>query len=40
MLELNNLVTAGKFFIIIAGELILIFIAVSFIIGVITDWVH
>ena len=38
MLELNNLVTAGKFFIIIAGELILIFIAVSFIIGVITEY--
>jgi len=35
MFELINFMTAGKFFIIIAGELILIFIAVSFIIGVI-----
>lgn len=38
MFELNNLVTSGKFFIIIAGELILIFIAVSFIVGVITEY--
>jgi hypothetical protein len=38
MLEVNNLVTAGKFFLIIAGELILIFIAVSFVIGVLTEY--
>ena len=38
MFELINFMTAGKFFIIIAGELILIFIAVSFIIGVITEY--
>jgi uncharacterized membrane protein YraQ (UPF0718 family) len=38
MLELNNFLTAVKFFIIIAGELILIFIGVSFVIGVITEY--
>jgi uncharacterized membrane protein YraQ (UPF0718 family) len=38
MFEWNNLLTTGKFFVVIAGELILIFIAVSFIIGVITEY--
>lgn len=38
MLELNNLLTSGKFFLIIAGELVLIFIAVSFVIGLITGY--
>jgi len=34
MLGMNNLTTAGEFFLIISGELILIFIAVSFLVGV------
>ncbi len=34
MFEINNFVTAGRFFAIIAGELILIFVAVSFIVGI------
>jgi uncharacterized membrane protein YraQ (UPF0718 family) len=38
MFELNDLLTAGKFFIVIAGELIAIFVAVSFVIGVITEF--
>ncbi len=38
MFQLNNFVTAGKFFLIIAAELILIFIAVSFIIGVLMEY--
>ncbi len=38
MFGLNNFVTAGKFFIIIAGELVLIFIAVSFIIGLLMEY--
>ena len=38
MLEMNNFVTAGRFFAIIAGELILIFVAVSFLIGLITEY--
>ena len=38
MLEMNNFVTAGKFFAIIAGELILIFVAISFLIGLITEY--
>ena len=33
MFEINNFVTAGRFFMIIAGELVLIFVAVSFIVG-------
>lgn len=37
-MELNNFVTAGKFFLIITGELILIFIAVSFLIGLLTEY--
>ncbi len=38
MFEMNNFVTAGRFFLVIAGELILIFIAVSFLIGVLTEY--
>ena len=38
MLEFNNLVTAGEFFLEIAGELILIFVAVSFLIGLLTEY--
>ncbi|ABC78811.1 permease [Syntrophus aciditrophicus] len=38
MLGLNNFVVAGKFFLVIAGELILIFIAVSFIIGLLMEY--
>jgi len=38
MFGLNNFVVAGKFFLVIAGELILIFIAVSFIIGLLTEY--
>jgi uncharacterized membrane protein YraQ (UPF0718 family) len=38
MFELNNLVTAGEFFLEITGELILIFIAVSFLIGLLTEY--
>ena len=38
MFEINNFVTAGKFFLVIAGELILIFVAVSFLIGLLTEY--
>ncbi len=38
MLAINNLRTAGEFFLIISGELILIFIAVSFLIGVLMEY--
>jgi hypothetical protein len=38
MLEINNFVVAGKFFLIIAGELILIFVAVSFIVGLLMEY--
>lgn len=38
MLELNNYVTAGKFFLVIAGELIAIFIVVAFIIGLLLEY--
>ena len=38
MLELNNFITAGKFFLVIAGELVLIFVAVSFIIGLLMEY--
>ncbi|HNY69999.1 MAG TPA: permease [Syntrophorhabdus sp.] len=38
MFGINNFVTAGKFFLVIAGELILIFIAVSFLIGVLMEY--
>lgn len=38
MFELNNFVIAGRFFLVIAGELILIFVAVSFLIGLLTEY--
>ena len=38
MLGINNFVTASKFFLVIAGELILIFVIVSFIIGVLMEY--
>jgi len=38
MFELNNFVVAGRFFLVIAGELILIFVAVSFLIGLLTEY--
>jgi len=38
MFALNNFVTAGKFFLVIAGELVLIFVAVSFLIGLLTEY--
>ncbi|MCK9197186.1 MAG: permease [Syntrophales bacterium] len=38
MFEMSNFVTAGKFFLVIAGELILIFVAVSFLIGMLTEY--
>ncbi len=38
MFGINNFVVAGKFFLIITGELILIFVAVSFIIGLLTEY--
>ena len=38
MFEINNFVTAGKFFLIIAGELVLIFVAVSFLVGILMEY--
>ncbi len=38
MFETNNFMTAGKFFVVIAGELIAIFVAVSFLIGVLMEY--
>jgi uncharacterized membrane protein YraQ (UPF0718 family) len=38
MSGLNHFVTAGKFFFMIAGELVLIFVAVSFIIGLMMEY--
>lgn len=38
MFAINNFVIAGKFFLIIAGELIFIFVAVSFIIGLLMEY--
>lgn len=38
MFGLNNFITAGKFFLLIAGELIIIFIIVSFIIGLLMEY--
>jgi len=38
MFGLNNFITAGKFFLVIAGELILIFVVVSFIIGLLVEY--
>ncbi len=38
MFVLNNFVTAGKFFLIIAGELVLIFVAVSLVVGILMEY--
>ncbi|MDD3846256.1 MAG: permease [Syntrophorhabdaceae bacterium] len=38
MFAVNNFVTAGKFFLVIAGELVLIFVAVSFVIGLLMEY--
>ena len=38
MFELNNFVSAGKFFLIISGELVAIFVAVAFIIGLLLEY--
>ena len=38
MFVMNNFISAGKFFLIIAGELVLIFVAVSFLIGVLMEY--
>ena len=38
MFGLNNFITAGKFFLVIAGELVLIFVVVSFIIGLLMEY--
>jgi len=38
MFGLNNFLIAGKFFLVIAGELVLIFVAVSFIIGILMEY--
>lgn len=38
MFEMNNFMVAGKFFLIIAGELIVIFIAVAFIVGLLLEY--
>ena len=38
MFELKNFITAGNFFLVIAGELVLIFVAVSFLIGLLTEY--
>ena len=38
MFGLNNFIIAGKFFLVITGELILIFVAVSFLVGLLTEY--
>lgn len=38
-MELNNLTQAGKFFLIISGELIVLFIGVSFLIGLLQEYI-
>jgi len=38
MFAINNFATAGKFFLIIAGELVLIFVAIAFIIGLLLEY--
>lgn len=38
MFGLNNIAVAAKFFLVIAGELVLIFVAVSFLIGVLMEY--
>jgi len=36
--EINDFYTAGKFFLVIAGELVLIFVAVAFIVGLLLEY--
>ncbi|MFZ7111817.1 MAG: permease [Desulfatiglandales bacterium] len=38
MFEINNFVTAGRFFLVIAGELVFIFVAVSFLVGILMEY--
>jgi hypothetical protein len=38
MSDINNLATAGRFFLVIAGELVLIFVVVSFIVGLLMEY--
>ena len=38
MFAINNFMTAGKFFLVIAGELVVIFVVVSFLIGVLMEY--
>lgn len=38
MFELNNFITAGKYFLVISGELVLIFVVISFLIGLLTEY--
>ncbi len=38
MFEINDFMTAGRFFLVIAGELVVIFVAVSFIIGLLMEY--
>ena len=38
MFEINDFYTAGKFFLVIAGELVLIFVAVAFIVGLLLEY--
>ena len=38
MFELNNFLVAGKFFLLIAGELVLIFIAIAFVVGLLMEY--
>ncbi len=39
MLELNNLTEAGKFFLVIAGELALLFIGITFLVGLLQEFI-
>ncbi len=39
MFELNNLAEAGRFFLVIAGELILLFIGISFLVGLLQEFI-
>lgn len=39
MFELNNLAEAGRFFLIIAGELILLFVGITFLVGLLQEFI-
>lgn len=39
MFELNNLAETGRFFLIIAGELILLFIGITFLVGLLQEFI-